>query len=138
MPRVGPSAATEGLSPTAAMRRFVATAEGESEHRLLFELAKEAFTKQVAKRVRPLSRGFVERWMKGELWLYADVVRRHSTELRAYKPVVLEVLRSTSVDEMLDVCRRTRPDLTYLWHDPAARAKLTQEIGEATKAVEAL
>lgn len=110
----------------------------ESEHRLLLDLAKDAFTKQVAKRVRPLSRGFVERWMKGELWLYSDVVRRHGTELRAYKPVVLEVLRATTVDEMLDICRHTRPDLTYLWQDPAARAKLTREIDEAVKAVNAL
>ena len=110
----------------------------ESDRRLFLELAKDAFTRQVAKRVRPLSRGYVERWMKGELWLYPDVVRRHATELRAFKPVVLEVLRATSVDEMLDICRRTRPDLTYLWHDPAARAKLTREIEEALRSVELL
>ncbi len=120
------------------MSGLVATAEQESEHRLLLELAKDAFEKQVAKRVRPLSRGFVERWMKGDLWLYPDVIRRHGTELHAYKPVVLEVLRSTSVDEMLDICRKTRPDLTYLWHDPAAKAKLTKEIDEAVKAVQSL
>ncbi len=120
------------------MGRTVAATEQETEHRLLLELAKEAFEKQVSKRVRPLSRGFVERWMKGELWLYPDVVRRHGTELHAYKPVVLEVLRSTSVDEMLEICRRTRPDLTHLWHDPAAKVKLTQEISEAIKAVQAL
>lgn len=116
----------------------MALSEQETEHRLLLELAKEAFTKQVAKRVRPLSRGFVERWMKGDLWLYRDVVGHHATELRAYKPVVLEVLRSTSVDEMLDICRKTRPDLTYLWHDPAAKAKLTEEVDEAVRAVQAL
>ncbi len=110
----------------------------ESEHKILLELAKDAFAKQVAKRVRPLSRGYVERWMKGDFWLYPDVVRRHTTELRFYKPVVLEVLRATSVDEMLDICRRTRPDLTYLWHDPAARAKLAQEIDQAMKAVQEL
>lgn len=116
----------------------MAATEQEAEHRLLLELAKETFTKQVAKRVRPLSRGFVERWMKGDLWLYRDVVGHHATELRAYKPVVLEVLRATSIDEMLDICRKTRPDLTYLWHDPAAKTKLTQEIAEAVKAVQAL
>ena len=113
-------------------------ATSESDHRLFLELAKDAFAQQVAKRVRPLSRNFVERWMKGDLWLYPDVLRRHATELRAFKPVVLEVLRSTSVDEMLDNCRRTRPDLTYLWHDPAARAKLTREIEEAVNSVDAL
>ncbi len=116
----------------------MAATEQEAEHRLLLELAKEAFEKQVAKRVRPLSRGFVERWMKGDLWLYSDVVRRHATELHTFKPVVLEVLRSTSIDEMLDICRRTRPDLTYLWHDPAAKAKLAKEIDEALRAVQAL
>jgi len=110
----------------------------ESEHRLLLELAKDAFTRQVAKRVRSLSRGYVERWMKGEFWLYPDIVRRHGTELRAFRPVVLEVLRATTVEEMLDICRKTRPDLTYLWHDPAARTRLSQEIDEAVKAVEAL
>ncbi len=130
--------ATQGLSPTTPIIANVAASEQEAEHRLLLELAKEAFEKQVAKRVRPLSRGFVERWMKGDLWLYSDVVRHHATELRAYKPVVLEVLRATSIDEMLDICRRTRPDLTYLWHDPAARTKLTKEIDEAVKAVQGL
>ena len=110
----------------------------ESEHRLLLELAKDAFTRQVSKRVRSLSRGYVERWMTGEFWLYPDIVRRHGTELRAFRPVVLEVLRATTVEEMLDICRKTRPDLTYLWHDPAARTRLSQEIDEAVKAVEAL
>ena len=110
----------------------------ESEHKLLLELAKDAFTNQVARRVRPLSRGYVERWMKGEFWLYQDVLRRHATELRFYKPVVLEVLRATSVEEMLVICRRTRPDLTYLWHDPATRSRLSREIEEAVKAVEDL
>ena len=128
----------EGLCPTAPLGDSVAAMDQETEHRLLLELAKEAFARQVAKRVRPLSRGFVERWMKGELWLYPDVVQHHATELRAYKTVVLEVLRATSIDEMLDICRKTRPDLTYMWHDPAARVKLTKEIDEAVKAVEAL
>ena len=116
----------------------VGATDQEAEHRLLLELAKEAFAKQVATRVRPLSRGFVERWMTGDLWLYRDVLRRHATELRAYKPVVLEVLRATSIDEMLDICRRTRPDLTDLWHNPAAKEKLTKEIDEAVRAVESL
>lgn len=120
------------------MGAVVAVSEQETEHRLLLELAKDAFAKQVAKRVRPLSRGFVERWMKGDLWLYRDVVSHHATELRAYKPVVLEVLQATSIDEMLDICRKTRPDLTYLWHDPAAKVKLAKEIDEAVQAVQAL
>ncbi len=128
----------EHLCPADSFGEDVAATEQDSEHRLLLELAREAFEKQVAKRVRPLSRGFVERWMKGELWLYPDVVRHHATELRAYKPVVLEVLRATSIDDMLDICRRTRPDLTYLWHDPAAKTKLVREIDEAIQAVQAL
>ena len=135
-PRKAPGK-TKVYAPPVPWAGSVAVSQ-ESEHQLLLELAKEAFAKQVAKRVRPLSRGYVERWMKGEFWLYSDVVRRHATELRFYRPVVLEVLRATQVDEMLDICRRTRPDLTYLWHDPAARSKLTREIEEATKAVESL
>jgi hypothetical protein len=128
----------EPLFVTGRIGSSVAATEQETERRLLLELAKEAFAKQVAKRVRPLSRGYVERWMKGEFWLYPDVVSRHATELRAFKPVVLEVLRATSVEEMIGICRRTRPDLTYLWHEPAARAKLAREIAEAIKTVEAL
>lgn len=116
----------------------VASAEQESEHRLLLELAKETFAKQIAKHVRPLSRGFMEHWMRGELWLYPDVIQHHATHLRAYKPVVLEVLRATSVEEMLDIRRRIRPDLTYLWHDPAAEARLTKEIDDAIKAAQTL
>lgn len=110
----------------------------ESERGLLLELAKSAFSNQVGKRVRPLARSYVERWLRDEFWLYPDVVRRHATELRAFRPVVLEVLRASSVDEMLAICRRTRPDLDDLWGKPAARGKLVREIDEAVRAVEAL
>ncbi len=105
---------------------------------LFLDLAKDAFRRQVEHRVRPLARSYVERWMKCEFWLYTSVVSRHATELHAFKPIVLEVLRRTTVDEMIEICRRTRPDLTYLWHDPAARDKLGKELQEAVKAVEAL
>jgi hypothetical protein len=109
-----------------------------SERALLLELAKDAFRRQVEKRVRPLSRTYVERWMKCEFWLFPAVINRHGTELHAFKAVVLEVLRHSSVDEMLEICRRTRPDLTYLWQQPAAREKLSKELLESIKAVEAL
>src|SRR5574337_2006523 len=120
----GPLGKTKLYVPPASWAGPVAVSQ-ESEHRLFLDLAEDAFARQVAKRVRALSRGYVEGWMKGDFWLYPDIVRRHGTELRAFKPVVVEVLRATSVDEMLDICRRTRPDLTYLWHEPAARERLT-------------
>ena len=110
----------------------------EPEAALLLGLAKEAFAKQVAKRVRPLARSYVERWMTCEFWLYTSVVKRHGTELRGFKPVVLEVLHKTQVDEMLAICRETRPDLNDLWTAPAARDKLRRELEESIRAVEAL
>ena len=112
--------------------------EGESEASLLLDLAKDAFARQVAKRVRPLARNYVERWMTCEFWLYTSVVKRHGTELRGFKPVVLEVLRETRVDEMLGICRQTRPDLNDLWSQPAAAEKLRAELERAIRAVEAL
>src|SRR5256886_10455837 len=81
------------------------------ETKLLLELAKEAFGQQVAKRVRPLARSYVERWMGCELWLYPSVIQRHGYELHSYKAVVIETLRWTSLDEILSICRPTRPDL---------------------------
>lgn len=110
----------------------------EPETTLLLSLAKEAFAKQVAKRVRPLARSYVERWMTCEFWLYTSVVQRHGTELRGFRPVVLEVLRGTRVDEMLAICRETRPDLNDLWTAPAAKDKLRAELEESIRAVEAL
>src|SRR5881296_1246158 len=107
------------------------------ETRLLLELAKEAFRQQVAKRVRPLARSYVERWMGCELWLYPSVIQRHGNELHSYKAVVLETLRKTSLDEMLSICRATRPDLSDLWAKAAARTKLQKEIERAIEAVEA-
>lgn len=109
-----------------------------SDRPLLLGLAKEAFQRQVAKRVRPLARSYVERWMQCELWLYPSVVQRHQNELHSYKAVVIETLRKTSLDEMLSICRTTRPDLEDLWRRPAAREKLTKEIHQAIEAVEAL
>src|SRR3990172_4633708 len=98
---------------------------------LLLDLAKGAFRRQVAKRVRPLSRSYVERWMGCELWLYPSVVQRHQNELHMYKSVVIETLRKTSLDEILSICRSTRPDLDDLWKRPAARDKLKKEVDEA-------
>lgn len=113
-------------------------ATDEAEIPLLLTLAKDAFERQIERRVRPLARSYVERWTAGELWLYISVVREHATELRMFKPVVLETLRNTTVEEMLAICRRTRPDLDDLWSRPAAREKLTKEIEESIVAVEGL
>lgn len=76
--------------------------------------------------------------MNCELWLYSSVLQRHSNELHSYKRVVVETLRKTSLDEMLAICRSTRPDLEDLWNRPAARDKLGKEIVRAIEAVEAL
>jgi len=105
---------------------------------LLLDLAKDAFARQVARRVRPLARGYVERWTKGEFWLYRSVVLENERELRAYKPVIIETLRNTTPHELLAICRATRPDLNDLWSTPAAEARLSQEIGKAIEAVEGL
>jgi hypothetical protein len=104
---------------------------------LLLELAKDSFRRQIASRVRPLARSYVEKWMACELWLYPSVIQRHANELHMYKAVVLETLRTTSLDEMLGICRTTRPDLDDLWMKPAARAKLQREIQKAIDAVKA-
>jgi hypothetical protein len=116
----------------------VAVAAEPPEASLLLDLAREAFRQQVAKRVRPLARSYVERWMGCELWLYPSVVQRHGNELHSYKAVVLETLRNTNLDDMLSICRTTRPDLDDLWRRPAAREKLRREIEKAIEAVQAL
>ncbi|HYY48874.1 MAG TPA: hypothetical protein VFA17_09380 [Thermoplasmata archaeon] len=113
-------------------------AEEAGETALLLNLAKDAFRSQVAKRVRPLARSYVERWMGCELWLYPSVVQRHANELHSYKHIVIETLRKTTVDEMLSICRTTRPDLDDLWKRPAARDKLRKEIDQAIQAVSGL
>lgn len=113
-------------------------AEEPSDTTMLLGLAKDAFQSQVAKRVRPLARSFVERWMGCELWLYSSVIQRHANELRSYKQIVLKTLRETTLDEMLSICRATRPDLDELWRRPAARDKLKKEIEKSIEAVKAL
>ena len=105
---------------------------------LLLDLAKEAFRRQIAKRVRPLSRAYVERWTRGEFWLHTSVVQRHRAELRAYKDIVLETLRTTSVEEMLGVCRRARADLGDVWSSAAARERLSMERDRSIEFVESL
>src|SRR5206468_2581501 len=75
-------------------------AEEAPDRPLLLELARESFRQQVAKRVRPLARSFVERWMNCELWLYPSVVQRHGNELHSYKAVVLETLRKTTAPNL--------------------------------------
>src|SRR5437879_10919615 len=112
-------------------------AKEPTERALLLELAKDSFRQQIAKRVRPLARSYVEKWMACELWLYPSVIQRHGNELHMYKAVVLETLRNTSLDELLGICQATRPDLNDLWTKPAARAKLQREIERSIDAVKA-
>ena len=107
------------------------------ESPLLLELARDAFRRQIANRVRPLARSYVEKWMACELWLYPSVIQRHGNELHMYKAVVLETLRNTSLDDMLGICQATRPDLNDLWAKPAARAKLQREVERSIDAVKA-
>src|SRR5438128_11042083 len=99
-----------------------------SEGALLLELAKDSFRQQIAKRVRPLARSYVEKWLKCELWLYSSVIQRHSNELHSYKAVVLQTLRTTSLDDMLPVCRTTAPDLVDLLPKPRALPKFQRQI----------
>jgi hypothetical protein len=122
---------TEAVPPTVK-------AEETSDLPLLLGLARDAFKLQVAKRVRPLARSYVERWARGEFWLYRSVVRESERELRAYKAVVLETLRHTEVRELLKICRDTRPDLDDLWSLAEAKTRLAKEIAMAIEAVEAL
>jgi hypothetical protein len=112
--------------------------EESIEGALLLELAKDAFGKQIAKRVRPLARSYVERWLRCELWLHPAVIQRHRNELHTFKAAVTEVLRTSSVDEMLAICRATRPDLNDLWATPAAREKLKKEIDRSIEVVKEL
>lgn len=74
--------------------------------------------------------------MQCELWLYTSVIQRHGNELHMYRSVVLEVLRKTRIDELLAICRETRPDLLDLWANPAARGKLAKEIEKSIEAVD--
>src|SRR5947199_8589411 len=107
--------------------RMRATPDGvakeSTERALLLELAKDSFRQQIAKRVRPLARSYVEKWMACELWLYTSVIQRHSNELHSYKSVVLQTLRSTSLDDMLTICRTTRAALARRSAKPADRAE---------------
>jgi len=90
-------------------------------------MARHAVLNKVAQRVRPLSRGYVEQWIAGKFSLVDTVARRHESEIRAWKDVVLETMGTMTVDELLGVCRTTRPDLNDLWNDPGARRKLSEE-----------
>ena len=76
--------------------------------------------------------------MECELWLYPSVLQRHQNELHSFKAVVVETLRKSSLDEMLSICRTTRPDLDDLWKRPAARDKLKKEIDKAIEAIQDL
>ena len=118
------------------MAKVAKVALGEAG--LFLDLAKDAFRRQIAKRVRPLARSYVERWMGGEFWLYTSVVSRHRSELRAYRDVVLETLRSMREEDMLAICRKERPDLDDLWSKPAARERLKQERERAIEFVQGL
>ncbi|MEE9593311.1 MAG: hypothetical protein V3W28_07005 [Thermoplasmata archaeon] len=105
---------------------------------LLVTMAREATLAKVAQRVRPLSRGYVERWIGGEFSLADQVVQRHANDIRAYQELVLQTMDGLSVEELLLKCEETRPDLGDLWGSKKAHARLSEEWSQARAHVAAL
>ena len=94
---------------------------------LLLTLAKDAVLRKVGDRVRKLDRGYVVKWMAGDMWIADTLAQKYAREMRAWKGTVLETLDAISPDDVLATCRDARPDLRDLWDTPAARAKLEAE-----------
>lgn len=105
---------------------------------LLLEMAREAVLAKVAQRVGRLSREYVEGWVRGEFSLVDRVAERHGTEIRAWKDVVVETMRALTVEDLLDVCRATRPDFADLWDTDGARDRLAGEWSRAQEYVKGL
>src|SRR2546427_383877 len=93
-----------GEGPTRVLRRATGFMKGTRasdgmvkeplESPLLLELARDAFRRQIATRVRPLARSYVEKWMACELWLYPSVIRseEHTSELQSQSNLVCRLL----------------------------------------------
>ncbi len=94
---------------------------------LMVTMAREATLAKVAQRVRPLSRGYVERWIGGEFSLANRVLQKHANDIRAYKDLVLQTMDSLTVEELLTKCTETRPDLGDLWGSDGAHRRLSEE-----------
>ncbi|MFQ6013450.1 MAG: hypothetical protein ACE5LS_07390 [Thermoplasmata archaeon] len=98
---------------------------------LLVTMAREATLVKVAQRVRPLSRGYVERWIAGEFSLADQVVQKHANDIRAYRDLVLQTMDALTVEDLLLRCEETRPDLEDLWGSPEAHERLAEEWDKA-------
>ena len=101
-------------------------------------MAREATLAKVAQRVRPLSRGYVERWIGGEFSLADQVLQRHANDIRGYRDLVIQTMDSLTVDDLLAKCEETRPDLKDLWRSDGAHRRLAGEWENAREAVAAL
>lgn len=105
---------------------------------LLLEMARGAVLAKVAQRVSRLSRGYVEGWIAGDFSLVDRVAQKHENEIRAWKDVVLQTIVSITVDDLLQICKETRPDFTDLWENETARERLMEEWNNAHAYVEKL
>ncbi len=94
-------------------------------------MAREAVLAKIGQRVRPLSRDYIERWIRGEFSLVDRVVKKHGMEIRAWRDVVLRTMESLTVDDLLEACRKARPDFADLWKSDAAKTRLVEEWGKA-------
>ena len=94
---------------------------------LLQGLAKDAVLRKVEDRVRKLDRAYVVRWIAGNLWISDDLTRKYARNLKAWRGTVLETLDALTPAELLEACRRARPDLADLWDTPEATAKVAEE-----------
>lgn len=105
---------------------------------LLQEMAQEAVLAKIGQRVKPLSRGYIERWIQGEFSLVDRVAKKHEMEIRAWKSVVLGTMETLGVDDLLDACKAARPEFMDLWENEGARKRLKQEWTKAHAYVEGL
>lgn len=94
---------------------------------LLQDMAREAVLAKVGQRVKPLSKGYVERWIQGEFSLVDRVAKKHEMEIRAWKGVVLKTMETLGVDDLLDACKGARPEFIDLWESDGARKRLKEE-----------
>ncbi len=105
---------------------------------LLLDMAREAVLAKVARRVKSLSRGYVEGWIRGDFSIVDHMARKHKKEIRAWRDVVLGTMDSLTVDELLKACHEARPDFRDLWESEGARRRLTEEWSKAHAYVKGL
>lgn len=92
-------------------------------------IAKNYALGQMETELKTASVEWIQKWERGEVSL-ADryVISPYGEQLRPWKPTAIQIINSTSSQEILQRAMKARPELSYIWNSQEAINRMDWEL----------